>query len=292
MNAIESLSESRDSVTPGRYVLATGAGASHRLKVLHEVYGPGTRGLLERAGVRRGLRVADFGCGTGMVSRLLSEMVGPGGEVVGLDFSAEQIEQARQQSSEPRFANTRFLQGDATDSGLAHATFDVVYCRFLLLHLARPVAALREMTALLKPGGVLVCEDGDLTVAGSVPRTALNMFADLSAQLAPVRGVDYAISRRLYHLFLDQGFSTPNVFIHQPAIASGEGKSLLHLSVEEAGPALIEAGILSETALASAVAQMRRAHDDPSVLALMPPMTQVWATKDTASKLIPADQMR
>ena len=41
----------------------------------------------------------------------------------------------------------------------AEGAFDLVYCRLLLCHLQRPLEALREMRSLLKPGGVLVCED-------------------------------------------------------------------------------------------------------------------------------------
>ena len=47
----------------GEYVLATGRAATRRLRVLHDVYGPGGRHVLQRAGLRRGMRVADLGCG-------------------------------------------------------------------------------------------------------------------------------------------------------------------------------------------------------------------------------------
>src|SRR5262245_13197863 len=50
---------------PGAYALATGAAAGHRLRMLHELYGPGTRRVLLDAGLRPGMRVADLGCGVG-----------------------------------------------------------------------------------------------------------------------------------------------------------------------------------------------------------------------------------
>ena len=58
--------------------------------------------------------------------------------------------------------NVRFVAASATDTGLARESFDLVYRRFLLIHLKEPEAALREMRDLLKPGGIIVCEDGDL----------------------------------------------------------------------------------------------------------------------------------
>jgi SAM-dependent methyltransferase len=263
----------------GEYALATGQRAIHRLKVLEGVYGAGTRTLLQSAGIRSGMRVADVGCGVGVVSRVIASLVGPHGYVLGIDASAEQVAQATLQAEAGGVLNAFFIDADATNTGLPRASFDMVYCRFLLLHLPDPEAALREMVALLKPGGALVCEDGDLTGAGSTPVTALNAFADLFGRLAPLRGVDYAISRRLYHLIAAEGMKDIHIHIHQPAIATGEPKSLIELSVREAGDAFVNAGLIEAPELQSILAKMRCATEDPNVLALMPPMTQVWAIK-------------
>src|SRR5262249_50759702 len=141
----------------GRYALATGQAAAHRLNLLHSLYGPGTRRLLLDAGLRRGMRAADLGCGVGMVTALLAYLVGPEGHVVGIDASAEQLDQARERAK-AGYTNTSFVQASATDTGLPPGSFDLVYCRFLLIHLAEPEQALREMRTLLKPNGILVCE--------------------------------------------------------------------------------------------------------------------------------------
>jgi SAM-dependent methyltransferase len=261
-----------------QYALATGEAAADRLRVLHNVYGPGTRRLLRDAGLRRGMRAADLGCGTGMVTSLLAEIVGPEGDVVGVDMSAAQIAQARARFSS-RATNVSFVEASATDTGLPHATFDLVYCRFLLIHMPDPGQALREMLALLKPHGILVCEDGDLTTAGSEPPSALQAFADLWGRLGPVRHVDYTLGRRLYQMVIAAGFAAPQIVFNQPAVAEGENKRLLELSVAEAGPAFIEAGLISPEELNRTLAEMRLANADATVLAMMPRMAQVWARK-------------
>src|SRR5215204_3091341 len=119
----------------GDYVLATGSAAAHRLRILHSIYEPGARRVLTQAGIKPGMRVADLGCGVGMVTQLLAELVGPTGKVVGVDYSAAQVVQARELL--PRnLTNVHFISASATDTGLTRESFDLVYCRFLLIHLA------------------------------------------------------------------------------------------------------------------------------------------------------------
>src|SRR5262249_37021165 len=134
------------------YALATGEAAAYRLRILHGLYGPGSRRLLLEAGIQRGMRVADLGCGVGMVTGLLSELVGPSGHAIGVDVSHAQLAEARAQLN-GRGANTSFVEASAMDTGLPRESFDLVYCRFLLIHLSDPSRALREMRALLKPKG-------------------------------------------------------------------------------------------------------------------------------------------
>jgi SAM-dependent methyltransferase len=262
----------------GDYVLATGNAAANRLRILHNVYGPGAYQLLIRAGIQPGMRVADLGCGTGMVTQLLAELVGPSGEVIGVDFSGDQLEQARE-SLPKSLSNVSFIQASATDTGLTRETFDLVYSRFLLIHLTEPEAALREMHELLKPNGIFVCEDGDLTSAGSEPPSDLVSFSTLFGELGPKWGVDYTLGRRLFHLVLAANFIQPEITLNQPVFAQGENKRLLELSVAEAGPSFVKAGLITNDELDETIAEMQRLNEDQTVLALMPRMSQVWAKK-------------
>ena len=280
METVQSIKQYDYTNNAGEYVLATGQAAANRLRILHDVYGPGARRVLLDAGIKPGMRVADLGCGVGMTTALLAELVGPTGEVVGVDLSAAQLAQA-QELMPSEFSNVKFVEASATDTGLPYGSFDLVYSRFLLIHLVEPVAALREMHRLLKPGGILVCEDGDLTTAGSEPTTALNMFADLFGRLGPKWGVDYTLGRRLFQLVLAENFSDVEITYNQPIVARGEKKRLAELSVAEAGPSFVNAGLITEQALEQTLAEMLRAAEDESVLAVMPRMSQVWARKAT-----------
>lgn len=261
------------------YALASGPEAVHRLFVLHHIYGPAGRRLLRQAGLEPGMHIADFGCGVGAVTWMLGEMVGPGGRVTGIDVSAAQIDQAIQICASAGLENVSFRTADAGSTGLPANSFDLVYCRFLLLHLTDPAACLREMRRVLKPGGIVVIEDGDLASAASVPPTALNAFADLFSRLGPLCGVNYSISNNLFHLVREAGFADPQIEIHQPASCAGDSGLLLARSVAEAGPAFVSAGLITARDLNRTVDEMESAAFNPDVLALAPRMSIVWGRK-------------
>jgi SAM-dependent methyltransferase len=267
----------------GKYSLATGEAAAYRLEILDRVYGPGTRRVLHHAGIAKGMQVADLGCGVGAVTAELSRRVGPSGWVVGIDLSGDQLAQARVRLYGPAYSHVSFVQASATDTRLPDGSFDLIYCRFLLLHLVEPEEALREMRRLLRPGGIVVCEDGDLTSAGSEPASALGLFAELFGRLGPTRSVDYTLGRSLYHMVREAGFFSPEITFNQPVFAAGDRKRLLELSVAEAGEAFVQAGLITAEDLQAGLLEMRRLASDESVLALMPRMAQVWARKPAAA---------
>jgi SAM-dependent methyltransferase len=267
----------------GEYSLATGASAVRRLVMLHNACAPFGREILLRTGLKPGMKVADFGCGVGMVSRMLAEMVGPTGRIVGIDVSPEQVEQARELCRGTGLNNTAFLAADATNTELPGDWFDLVYCRYLLLHLPDPATCLLEMRRVLKPGGMIVIEDGDLATATSLPPTALDAFADLFTRLGPTRGVDYSVANRLHQIIKAAGFPDPQMEIHQPALTEGENRLLLKLSVEEAGPAFVSAGLITSAQLKRTLTAMQAATDDPEVVVLLPRMSAVWARKPASA---------
>jgi SAM-dependent methyltransferase len=261
------------------YALATGTAAVRRLHVLHDIYAPAGRRVLNEAGVRKGMKAVDFGCGVGVVTRMLAEMVGPGGSVTGVDVNGEQLSEAAAWCESHGLRNTSFVKADACQTGLPRGSYDLVYCRFLLLHLQDPMGCLREMREVLRPGGIIVVEDGDLASATSVPPSSTDAFADLFCRFGPTRGLDYSLAKDLYHMVIRAGFVDVDVEIHQPAITRGVNRSFLKWSVEEAGPTFVDAGIITSERLAHTLVEMQKAIEDPDVLILAPRMSLVSGRK-------------
>ena len=108
--------------------------------------------LVEAAGVQSGGRALDVACGTGIVTRLLAERVGPAGAVVGLDINPGMLAVARVVAAQP---NIEWLEGSAVSMALPDATFDSVLCQQGLQFVPDKPAALAEMRRVLTPGGRL-----------------------------------------------------------------------------------------------------------------------------------------
>jgi SAM-dependent methyltransferase len=103
---------------------------------------------------RYGDRALDLGCGFGDTTRRLAELVGPEGEVVGVDAAARFIDVARREAAQAGFANARFLVADVQACDL-DGGFDYAFSRFGTMFFANPVIALRNVRRALAPGGRL-----------------------------------------------------------------------------------------------------------------------------------------
>ena len=134
---------------PTRYLLATGAKEVERLRLLEAAYGPQSQALLRRAGLREGMRVVEVGCGSGNVTCWLAAQVGAAGSAVGVDDSPAQVEQAHHQADARGLPNVQFVVADAAGPGLPPASFDLAYCRLVLVHVHRPAPALVSRVRLV-----------------------------------------------------------------------------------------------------------------------------------------------
>ncbi len=105
--------------------------------------------------VKAGDRVLDVGCGFGDTAIKLAEIVGPEGEVVGVDCCDAFLNYAREDVGRHGLKNVSFIRGDA-EIALPEDKFDFVFARFGTMFFANPVAGLRNMRRALKPGGKMV----------------------------------------------------------------------------------------------------------------------------------------
>ncbi len=108
--------------------------------------------LLELADLKEGSRVLDVATGTGLVALAAARIVGPSGRVVGLDFSAQMLVQAREKLHHTDLSNVSFVQGDAEALPFPDESFDAVLCASSLFFVPDMARATGEFYRVLKPG--------------------------------------------------------------------------------------------------------------------------------------------
>jgi len=116
-------------------------------------------------------KVADIGCGPGLVLVELADIVGPDGYVVGIDRGAAEIATASKLISERDLTNATAHEADAWATGIDEGSIDVVNVRHVLAHntTENQQRILAHALDLLRPGGTLYAVDADLTMSRNDP---------------------------------------------------------------------------------------------------------------------------
>ncbi len=108
--------------------------------------------------LRSGVDLLDVGCGPGTITIDLARRVAPG-RVVGMDAAVDAIDAARAAAEDAHVDNLQLSVGDVYALDHEDDSFDVVHAHQVLQHVADPVAALREMRRVCRPGGVVAARD-------------------------------------------------------------------------------------------------------------------------------------
>lgn len=106
-----------------------------------------------------GAALLDVGCGPGSITVEFADRVGEGGRVLGIDLADDVIAQAAESVSDR--TNLEFAVMDLYALDVDDDSFDIVHAHQVLQHVSDPVAALREMARVTKPGGVVAVRDAD-----------------------------------------------------------------------------------------------------------------------------------
>lgn len=138
--------------------------------------------------LRPDMAVLDIGCGPGTITADLAERV-PRGGVTALDAAADVLERARAVARERGRDNVRFTTGDVHALDFPDGSFDVVHAHQVLQHVGDPVAALREMRRVCRPGGIVAVRDADYAAMTWHPRVpGLDDWQDLYQRVARAGG--------------------------------------------------------------------------------------------------------
>jgi len=174
-----------------------------------------TRRLLCDAGIGPGMRVLDVGCGVGDVSMLAASLVGTEGAVVGVDADPRSLALARQRVEDRRLRNVGFAEGDLRAFSFDEP-FDAVVGRFILMYLADPVEAVHHVATLVRPGGVVVFQEYQLTFECLSRPDVVPLWDQWMAWVLGAldkAGVEMQMGLKLYEVFTTADLPPPCVEI-------------------------------------------------------------------------------
>ena len=261
------------------YALGQSPAESHRLHLLNAVYGEASQSLLTATGLTAGWNCLDVGCGTGLITHWLAEQTGPTGVVLGIDISESFLDQARTLAEQHEMRHARFAFSDASAQDLGAASFDLVYARCLLSHLAQPARVLQRMAALTKPGGVICVEDIDCGTGLPVAASPAHLrYWQLYRAVIAHHGGDPSLGRKLPRLFHAAGLKPAHVGVVSPTEPAEDIRRLSPLTLASLRPALLRAQLAAAAEVDDLIGALHSIDHTTAAC----PMVQVWARKSIA----------
>jgi SAM-dependent methyltransferase len=155
------------------YVLGTHDDEIDRLELQHRVWRPRALDAWRRAGFTVGQTLLDIGCGPGMATVDLSEIVGPTGRVVAIDRSRRFLDALESRRMQRGLDNITTFEIDLDEADLPARQVDGAWSRWVFAFVKRPRDLLARVREALKPGGVLVLHEYfDYSTWRVAPRSA------------------------------------------------------------------------------------------------------------------------
>lgn len=200
-------------VSPGFYgsAFAGSAPENYEKFFVPAIGGPLARELVRTAALRPGERVLDVACGTGAVTRLAAEGVGPTGTVAGADVNAGMLAVARHVTAASARLPIQWYETAAEAMPIPDTAYDVVFCQLALQFFADRGAALREIHRVLAAGGRAYLSVPAPTAFFGVFEQAVTRYAGTAFGAFVAQVFSLSDPDELQRLCQDAGFRTVDV---------------------------------------------------------------------------------
>lgn len=271
----------REAASASGYMFTDRGHEQRRLESQAIAFDPLTERVFRAAGIGIGMRVLDLGSGAGDVALLASRLVGPEGEVLGVDRDPEGVARATERVQRMGIDNVRFIQDDAQTLERVTGVFDAVVGRLVLVHLPTPTQALRRAAQLVRPGGIVCFHEGDMTYDWAFPMTPLwsqmrGWFVDA---LERVNGHP-RMGLSLYSTYLEAGLPGPELHLETEVGGGTRARAWAWANVMGGVLPLLERlGITTRAELDPDTLVDRLVQDvrDANGVVIVPPMVGAWA---------------
>ncbi len=196
---------------PREYAYAGQLEEANRLEAQAKAFGKIIEKELEFLDLKPNMNVLDAGCGTGAVTRRMAMKVFPE-EACGVDVDPLFIDEAKKTASTEDIKNIRFELGNIDNLKYENDTFDLSYCRLVLMHVSSPVKTIAELKRVTKKGGIVAAsdmDDGAILLFPQAP-TFLNLWSKWGQRAKAWE--DRYIGRQLFSIFSEACLNSVNIY--------------------------------------------------------------------------------
>ena len=201
-----------------------------------------------------GSRVLEAGCGVGAQTITLARN-SPQAWITAVDISEHSVVEAQNRIDAAGFTNVSFQQGDIFNLTFEPTSFDHIFVCFVLEHLANPIAALKCLSNVLKPGGTMTVIEGDHGSTYFYPDSeAAHQAIQCQVELQKRAGGNANIGRELYPLLNAAGLSSVQVSPRmvyvdssKPELVEGFIKNTFTAMIEGVRESSLDAALIDES---------------------------------------------
>ncbi|KIX07253.1 uncharacterized protein Z518_01906 [Rhinocladiella mackenziei CBS 650.93] len=225
--------------------------------------------------------ILDIGCGPGTITADLAAFV-PQGKVIGGDAVEVVLKQASEYASSRGLTNISFQQIDANNLLFPDNFFDIVFCHQVLQHVKDPVAVLKEMRRVAKPGGIVAAREADYKSFAWYPEPPeISRWAEIYQKVARTNGGE-PNAGRYCHVWARQAGFTPEEIETTWDTWRYSGERLVQFSQSWAGR------ILQPGFLGTAVRETFATEDEVRAIS---EAWKKWGLEESAFFAIPSGQI-
>ena len=211
-----------------------------------------------------------------------ADLVGPDGCVVGVDRSAEALDRARLRAGQRGLAQVQFVDGDVHDPAPG-GPFDAIVERLVLWAVPDPAAVLRRQAAVLRPGGLVVLIEGDLSLTRSLPETPLTTQVKSWLVEAFARAGISMLGPRLWSIVQEAGLRPLGMIGIQPHFGPWDEVGLAYVveTMRVAAPLIVGTGVATAGEIGMETFEQRlrdEAQQNPALVRASPMLISAWAT--------------